>query len=58
MIGRITLGLFLGGIVVAAGGLVAWLVVMLRGHDPKWSKRLTLTAASIAIAALFLNSLS
>lgn len=58
MIGRLTLGLFLGGVLIAAGGLIAWLVVMLRGHDPKWSKRLTLAAAAVAIAALFLNSLS
>lgn len=54
----LTLILFCGGLVITACGLVAWLIVMLRNHDPKWSKRLTLGAAAVTIAALLLNSLT
>lgn len=56
-LGWLTLFVFCGAAVVAIIALIVWLITMVREKDPHRSRRTTLIAAGIALAALLLNAL-
>lgn len=48
--------IFLLSAAVFVVSLLAWLIVMLRGRDPRLPRRVCLVAAGLAVASLALNS--